>query len=175
MNSINIPFGLCEITYDDIKLPAMASDGVFSAIPTYKPMFGGALAETQRYILESYEVTFTVSIEHQSYETLKMHMQTLKDHQHGLYDDASNVNMEGKRLIVHPKGTDSKEYDLCILEAYISPEEGFKRTFKKEKDMFEITFIGKMAKNHVDGSLINSYFFIGDWEEALSKVGATNG
>jgi len=166
INDIKIPFGLCSITYDGVRLPSMADEGVFSAVPTYMKMFGGALNSTQDYILESYEVTFTVSINHESYESLKLHMQTLQSHEHGLYDNPSNVNTKGKRLVIHPYGSDSKEFDICIWEAYISPETGFNRTFKKEADAFEITFIGKPAKNHTDNKLMNSYFFIGDWEKA---------
>lgn len=84
---INIPFGLCSITYDDVKLPAMADEGLFTAIPSYRKMFGGALNSTQGYILESYDVRFTVRVNDESYSALKLHMQTLRSHEHGLYDD----------------------------------------------------------------------------------------
>lgn len=163
MTDIKIPFGLCSITYGDEKLPAMADEGVFSAIPTYVPMHGGALNSVQGYILESYDVRFTVSINSESYEALKLHMQTLQSHEHGLYDNPSKVSMEGKQLIIHPYAVEDRELDICIWNAYISPETGFNRTFKKEVDQFEITFIGKPVKN---GKLKNSYFFIGDWLEA---------
>lgn len=75
--------------------------------------------------------------------------------------------MEGKQLIIHPYASnDSKEFDICMWNAYISPETPFSRTFKKEADSFEITFIGKSVKAHTDTMLANSYFFIGDWEDA---------
>ncbi|WP_339227840.1 hypothetical protein NSQ77_20000 [Oceanobacillus sp. FSL K6-2867] len=166
-NEIRIPFGACDVTYDGITLPTIADEAIFQAIPTYSPVYGGAGNTIQKYILESYEVTFTVLINHESYETLKLHSPILKNHVNGLYDDASNVDMTGKRLVVHPHGTDSKEFDLCIWEAYISPENGFTRTFKKEADTFEIRFVGKPSNFLAD---INSYFFIGDW----SKVGVIN-
>ncbi|WP_391115990.1 hypothetical protein [Psychrobacillus sp. L3] len=169
MNEIKIPFGLCEITYDDMKLPAMADEGVFSAIPTYTKMFGGALNDVNGYILESYEVTFKVSVNDESYETLKL-MQTLETHEDGLYDDPSNFDIEGKRLIIHPFDAVDKEFDICIWNAYISPETGFKRTYKKETDEFEIVFIGTRVKNKSNPHMNNTYFFIGDWE----KVGGYN-
>ena len=163
-NDIRIPFGACDITYGDVILPTMADEAVFQAIPSYSPLYGGAGNTIQKYILESYEVTFTVLINHESYETLKLHSPTLKNHVNGLYDNASDVDMTGKRLVIHPQGNgDSKEFDLCIWDAYVSPETGFTRTFKKEADTFEIKFVGKPTNLIDDG---NSYFFIGDWEQA---------
>lgn len=168
-NEIRIPFGLCEITYDGVRLPAMADEGIFSAVPTYKKILGGALGSVQGYILESYDVTFTVSVNDESYDTLKM-MHRLKEHEHGLYDDPSHVDISGKQLIIHPFGAKSKEFDICIWNAFISPETGFNRTFKKEVDGFEIVFIGKAEEQIFDDKLKKSYFFIGDWEKA-AEVG----
>lgn len=167
MSELKIPFGLCEITYDGVKLPAMASEGIFSAVPTYMKMFGGALNNTRGYMLESYDVTFTVSINDESYNSLKLHMQTLQSHEHGLFDNPSKVNMKGNNLVIHPYGNgNSKEFDICIWDAYISPEVEFNRTFKKEVDEFQVIFIGKSVESHTDSKLVNSYFFIGDWSEA---------
>lgn len=166
-NDINIPFGLCEITYDGSKLPMMADEGIFSAIPIYQKLFGGALNSEVNYLLQSYQVSFTVTINEESYNSLKLHMPSLESHEHGLYDNPSNVNTKGKKLIIHPYGADSREFDICIWNAYISPDTEFNRTFKKESDGFEVTFVGKPVKQHTDKNLENSYFFIGDW----SKVG----
>lgn len=163
---IRIPFGLCEITYDSVRLPSMADEGIFSATPSYIKMFGGALNSTQGYILENYEVKFTVPICAENYDYLKLHMPTLQNHEHGLFDNPSKLNIEGKKLIIHPMGVDNKEYDICIWNAYISPETAFNRIFKKEVDEFEVTFIGKPIGGNFDSKLKNSYFFIGDWEKA---------
>jgi len=164
MNELNIPFGLCEITYDGKKLPSMADEAVFSAVPKYMPLYGGTGNTVKKFILEEYQVAFTVVIDSVSYETLKIISPTLKQHEHGLYDEASNVDTTGKRLIIHPYDAgDSKEFDLCIWSAFVSPETGFTRTFKKESDKFEITFIGKPTQL----GDTQSYFFIGDWEEVL--------
>ncbi|WP_416147896.1 hypothetical protein ACM26V_16835 [Salipaludibacillus sp. HK11] len=169
MNELNIPFGLCSITYGDMQLPFIADEAVFTAIPIYQNMFGGVLNATQNYILIDYQVSFTVSIDSESYNTLKLHMPTLQKHKHGLYDSASNVDMTGKQLVIHPKINDTRDYDICIWEAYISPKTEFKRTFKKDADKFEITFKGKRVNDHNDPNLIESYFFIGDWLKVINN------
>lgn len=163
MSEIKIPFGLCSITYDGVKLPSLADEATFSAVPTYTKLFAGALNNEHRYILESYEVTLTVRVNDESYKTLKL--MNMKSHENGMYDSMSNVDTSGKKLVIHPEGTDSKDFDICIWKAYISPETGFNRIYKKEVDEFEVVFIGKMITHHTDSQLNNSYFFIGDWEK----------
>lgn len=170
MNEIKIPFGLCEITYGGKELSIQADGANFEAIPTYEVVNGGALNTYTKYFLTEYDVRFTAYLQSQDYESLMFHYPNLKQHEHGLYDDASNVDTTGNRLIVHPQGEDSKEYDLCIWDAYISPEEGFSRTYGKEADKFQVTIIGKPVKD-VEG-LNNSYFFIGDWSKIVGDVNA---
>lgn len=166
MVSHNIPYGLCDITYDGVRMPLMGSDAVFNAIPKYIPLYGGYMNTTQGYILEEYQVSFTVSFSSQSYETLKLHFQQLQDHKHGMYDNPTKVNMQGRKLVVHPKAAkNSKEFDLCIWEAYLDPENGFDRIFDKNADSFRVKFIGKPVKQSKDRDIVHSYFFIGDHEK----------
>lgn len=168
---LNIPYGLCKITFGDTILPAMGSEGIFQATPKYRILNGGAVGNKKNYLLEDYRVSFEVSLEHESYQTLKMHMQTLQEHEHGLFDAPHKVNTNGKILIIHPHAAgESQAFDLCIWDAYLDPETEFKRTFDKEVDKFNVRFIGNRVERHNDYKLVNSYFFIGDW----SKVGAVN-
>lgn len=164
MSNIHVPFGLCEIIYDGVKLPSMADEGIFSAKPTYRTLFSGRGNATKSYMLESYDVTFTVPLDDESYNTLQM-LSTLQQHNDGFYDNSSKVDTEGKRLVIHPHGVDGREFDICIWNAYISPETGFDRIYKKEVDSFEVKFIGQPSY-HADSKLNNSYFFIGDWMKA---------
>jgi hypothetical protein len=167
---INIPFGLCQITYNDVILSAMGSEGTFYAIPKYQVLSSGVMGSKKNYILEEYYVGFEVSLEHESYETLKLHMPTLQNHKNGLYDSPNKVNTKGKRLVIHPYSAGaSKDFDLCIWDAYIDPESVFKRTFDKQSDKFNVRFIANCVDKHIDPNLIKSYFFMGDW----SKVGVS--
>jgi hypothetical protein len=163
MDNIKIPYGLCEITYGDKKLSIQADGAVFEAIPTYEVMNGGALNTYTKYFLTEYDVRFTAYLQSEDYESLMLHYPNLKQHKYGLYDDASNVDTTGSRLIVHPKNLASLDYDLCIWDAYISPENGFTRNYNKETDKFEVAFVGKPVKDM--GELDKSYFFIGNWSE----------
>lgn len=170
LNSYNIhlPIGLCEITYDNIKLPNQGSEAVFSAIPTYIKLYGDQHNQVKGYLLEQYEVSFEVAIDKETYDVLKLAIPTVQEHEHGLYDQPSKVNMEGKQLIVHPYSAgESKEYDICIWNAIIDPEVEFRRVYDKMMNPILLRFIGKPVKHHRDKKLNNSYFFVGDW----SKVG----
>lgn len=168
LNDFNIPVGMCEITYGDIILPSIGSEGVFQATPKYKKAFGGRLNSTQKYLLEDYDVSFEVSFEQESIEMLTFYMPTLQMHENGMYDNPQNVNMSGKQLIIHPYlANGSKQYDICIWNAYIDPETSFQRVFSKETNKYKVRFIGKIADYR--GGIVNSYFYIGDW----SKVGVS--
>ncbi|WP_286231315.1 hypothetical protein [Neobacillus mesonae] len=167
---LNIPFGLCKITYGGTVLPSIGSAGEFKAIPKYEVPTSGALNHKKHYILTEYNVIFEVSLENESYETLKLHMPTLQSHEYGLFDSPSNVNTTGKRLIIHPyTAGESKEFDLCIWDAYLDPETEFNRKYDKVTNKFNVRFIANRFENSVDTRLANSYFFIGDW----SKVGVS--
>jgi hypothetical protein len=168
LSELNIPIGLCEITYGDIVLPSMGSEGTFQSIPKYKQMTGGGLNEIQGYLLEQYEVSFEVSFQHEVLEMFNFYLPTLQSYQNGYYDSPNKVNMSTNKLVIHPYGKDNNDYDICIWNAFIDPETGFKRTFAKEADKFNVRFIGRSVKTHADSNIVNSYFYIGDW----SKVGA---
>jgi hypothetical protein len=188
LNDMNLSIGLCEITYGDIILPSMGSEGKFQAIPKYRKMFGGKLNSTQRYLLEQYDVSFEVEFDMEAIEVMKFYMPTLQNHQtinesydtgdpdfgiintynDGYYDNPQNVDMSKNRLVIHPyTANSSKQYDICIWRAYIDPETGFQRVYGKETNKYKVKFIGTVVDNHADPNIINSYFYIGDW----SKVG----
>ena len=156
---INIPFGLCQITYGDINLPIQADEAIFEAIPTYKKIRGGVLGKSVQYLLADYDVTFDVSFNKENYDILKLHYPVLNDLNDGLVDNPNRVDTTGKRLVIHPLGTDSKEYDLTIFKAYIEPMT-FRREYKKETDKFNVKFVGKPVV--FNRKLEHSYFYIGD-------------
>lgn len=162
LKDLNIPFGLCQLTYGEDVLPGMGSEGIFSAIPTYKKLFGGAVNTTQKYILQDFKVSFEVSFNHYDYDMLKMYMPTLQSDSRarGLYDSSQSVSMTTKPLIIHPyEAGESREYDINIFAAYIDPETEFKRTFGKQIDKFTVKFIGTPYENP---EFDNFYFLIGD-------------
>lgn len=168
MNDIRIPYGLCDITYGDKQLKFFADKASFRAIPKYEKVNGGFLNEITQYYLVDYEVSLSVVLESEDYETLMMHYPSLVSDGIGLFDNPSNVNTDGQLLTIHSRGETSRDYDINILNAYISPENGFKRVFGKEKDKFEIIFIGKPSQHF---QLKNSFFYIGDLAQ---KVGDLN-
>jgi hypothetical protein len=168
--NFNIPFGLCEITFGDITLPSMGSEGTFSAIPKYKKIFGGRLNSETKYLLEQYDVTFEVSFEQESIELLQLYMPSLRSDENGLYDKPSSLNLETNKLVIHPYTATNKETDICIWNAYIDPETGFQKKYGKDTNKYKVKFIGKIVKTHTDSNIINSFFYIGDW----SKVGVPN-
>jgi hypothetical protein len=166
----NIPFGLCEITYGDIILPSMGSEGFFQAIPKYQKIIGGKFNNTKGYLFEQYDVSFEVSFEQESIELLQLYMPSLQSDGNGLYDSPGKVNMDTKKLVIHPYSVIGKETDICIWNAIIDPETGFQKVYGKETNKYKVKFIGNPVKNHSDANIVNSYFYIGDW----SKVGVTN-
>jgi hypothetical protein len=163
---LNLPFGLCEITYGDITLPSMGSEGTFSAIPKYQKVIGGRMNSETNYLLEEYNVSFEVSFEQESVELLQLYMPSLQSEGNGLYDNPNKVNIDTRRLVIHPYTANGKETDICIWNAYIDPETGFQKIFGKDTNKYKVKFIGKPNKG---GNVVNSYFYIGDW----SKVGVS--
>ncbi|MEC1786085.1 hypothetical protein [Schinkia azotoformans] len=158
MSELRIPIGFCEITYDSKVLRFFADECEFKAIPKYKKMYSGF--DEVGYILEEYDVSLTVPLVEETYETLKMAIYNFDHELNGFYDNPTQVNSEGKPLIIHPIDIGAtKEYDIVILNAFIDPEMGFNRVFKKEQDSISIRFKGKSKK--INDKL--HWFYIGDW------------
>lgn len=158
MNNIKIPFGLCSIKYGDLTL-IQGDDAIFEAKPTLQKMYGGALNQTLGYIITEYDVSLKISFNQQNYDVLKLHFPLLQELEGGLIDNPTRVDMTGKRLTISPLAKHSKDYDITVFDAYIEPT-SFKRTYKKDVDLFEVTFKGKPK-------IINnkmSWFYIGDFE-----------
>lgn len=171
LDPINIDMGLCEIRYGDTIFPSMASDGVFQVIPKYKIVKGGIYNEIQGYLLEEYEVSFEASFNHDVREMMQFYLPQMKDHNpeeapyvtHGLLDDPSKIKINPQQLIIHPYKATNRESDICIWNAFIDPETSYKKVFGKEVNKFNVRFIGKRILNHIDSSMIGSYFYMGDW------------
>lgn len=164
MNDIRIPVGLCDVTYNDVTYQSLASEAVFEVAPSYQTVKVGALGKM--YLLEDYEVSLTIALTEESYNTLKLSNPALKDYKGGLYDNPALVNQQGKRLIIHPVNAgNSKEYDITIFNAIIDPENGFTRTYQKGVDMINVRFIGQPGKS-INENVFQSFYFIGDTAEA---------
>ncbi|MEB1806598.1 MAG: hypothetical protein LPK26_04695 [Bacillaceae bacterium] len=163
MDDIRLPIGLCEITYDGVKLSNLADKVVFEAIPKYQKLRAGKMVK--RYLLEDYNVSLTMSISNETYQTMKLANPALKDHEHGLYDNPSGVQRQGKQITIHPyHAGDSKEYDITIFSAIPDPEQPYVRTYDKKQDKVNIRFIGQPSKSFEGEDLFKSFYFIGDYE-----------
>lgn len=157
--SNNIRFGFCDVTYNGITYNNLADKAVFQAIPTYTKMFGGSPKKTY-YLLEEYTVSLTLSLNFESYETLKLSFPAFKDYQNGMYDAPNKVNEEGTLLTIHPRSYGSnKNFDITMFLAIVDPEMGFNRTFDKSLDKINVRFLGQPSKKINED---NTYFFIGD-------------
>jgi hypothetical protein len=167
LGDFNLSVGLCEVTFGNTILPSMGSEGTFQAIPTYSKVYGGR-NQIKKYLLEKFDVSFEVSFDKESIEMMKIYMPTLISYENGLYDNPQNVSLSKNQLVIHPyTANTSKQYDICIWNAYIDPETGFQRVYGKETNKYKVKFIGKAVKSHTDTNIVDSYFYIGDW----SKVG----
>lgn len=166
-DNIFLPIGLCDIKYGNQTI-FQGSDATFSAVPKYAIASYGHGLSDKRYFLGSYTVSFEVSVERETYETLCFSIPNIKKHEHGFFDNPSKVDTQGKRLVIHPyHAGENREYDICIWEAYIDPEMEVRRVFGKRVNSMPIRFLAKRVKEHKDRHITDSYFFIGDW----SKVG----
>ncbi len=162
---MNIPLGLCDITYDGVTHSNLASEAIFKAQPTYEVIPYGVMQKD--YILTDYKVTLDFALSEESYQTLKLANASLVDDGNGMYDNPSRDDLtDGKPLIIHPVYLgENKEYDITIFSAYVDPEKSFERTYSKGLDMIEVRFIGQPA-HQFDNNGFNSHFYIGDAEKA---------
>jgi len=164
MEDIRIPIGLCDVTYDGVTHTNLADEAMFEAKPTYQTLKGGQF--NKHYILEDYRVSFELYLSEESYDTLKLANPSLKEYNGGLYDNPSNVNQNGKQLVIHPsEAGESKDYDITIFSAIIDPKQPYSKTYKKGLDMVKVRFLGQPDKN-INGNEFKSYYFIGDTVEA---------
>ncbi len=162
MNDIRIPLGLCEVSYDGQQIKYLADKVVFEAKPKYQTMQAG---QGKGYILEDYEVSLTMSVSNELYETMKLANPSLIDHAHGMFDNPTEVNKKGKQLTIHPyEAGDSKKYDITIFSAIVDPKQPYIRAFDKKMDKVKIRFLGQPSKQMSD-SKFKSYYFIGDVEK----------
>lgn len=163
MDKIRLPYGLCKVTYDGEQLEYLADKVVFEARPKYQTLKVGK--GEKRFLLEDYEVSLTMSLSNEQYETLKLANPSLQDHEHGMYDNPSAVNKKGKKLTIHPyEAGESKEFDLTIFSAIVDPKQPYIRTYDKKMDKVRIRFLGQPARQMSD-SKFKSYYFIGDVEK----------
>jgi hypothetical protein len=172
LNDFIISIGLCEITYGDSILPSLGDQGVFKALPTYDVVSGGKFNTTQEYFLKKYDVSFEVSFDQEALEMMPFYMPTLINDEanNGYYDNPQKVSMSSNKLIIHPYlAKNSKQFDICIWDAFIDPETGIQRVYGKDTNKYKVRFIGKPVIEHTNPKFVDSYFYIGDW----SKVGDT--
>jgi hypothetical protein len=158
-------YGLCDVTWNthNFNQYKLSGEVTFNAIPKYQKIFGGKGNTVKGYLLESYDVNLSLSIDSETYNTLKLAIPHFDETVNGFYDNPSNVNMVGSPLVVHPyRSGVSKEYDITILSAYLDPEQPYERVYDKRKSTIELKFIGQPVER--DYGQIQSYFFIGDWE-----------
>lgn len=158
-NEIHIPFGLCDITYDGITHSNLADEAVFNVEPVYETVRFGHFQK--KYFLTDYTVSLEIALTEENYQNLKLAFPALKDLNGGLYDDPTNVNLEGKQLTIHPVEADSKEYDITVFSVIIDPEKPFTRTYSKEADMITVKFLGQPSRNFGTDNF-KSFFYIGD-------------
>lgn len=161
---IKLPFGLCDVTYGDTNLTTLQADAaVFEATPHYKKMYGGKMEPF--YLLQSYDVSFTLSLAEESYQNLTLAMPQLQAYSKGGYfDNPSRVDTSGMPLIIHPKvHGDDRYFDIVILRAIPDPENPFTKTYGKQADKYNVKFIGLPSKQ-VNDEKYSSYFYIGDWQ-----------
>ncbi|WP_404403803.1 hypothetical protein [Jeotgalibacillus malaysiensis] len=161
MEDMYIPFGLCDITFGQQQLKAIGSEGIFSSVSKFEELRGGQGNEIVNFIESNNEVKFTISLTDASKESLKLYMSNLTDYKGGLLDTGFN-GLNSAPLIIHPRDAgESKEYDICIFNAYISPKTPFERIYDKSTVPFNIEFVAR--KTNIEN--FKSKFFIGDWSE----------
>jgi hypothetical protein len=162
MSEFHLPFGLCEVTYDNTKLGIFADKAEFNAVPSYEKLFGGAGKSKTFYILKNYQVLLNLALQEETYENMKLAFPALQTDEYGMYDNPAKVDTTGKTLTIHPiESGDNLEYDITIFSAYIDPEKPYKRVYDKEKDSLIVRFKANPAKQFT-GETFKSYFYIGD-------------
>ncbi|MCR1833134.1 hypothetical protein NSA56_01820 [Oceanobacillus caeni] len=162
---MNIPIGLCDITYDGQTHYNLASEAIFRAEPTYETIRFGALKKG--HLLTDYIVSFEFNLSEESYNTLKLSNASLVNYKGGMYDNPlRKLSIEGKPLTIHPVDYgNSKEYDITIFKAIIDPKKAFERVYSKGTEMINIRFLGQPAQQ-INRSGFNSFYYIGDTVKA---------